>query len=129
MKLIFLIALLLSILFYNLLNDEQKNSWIGFISLMTSIGFAVALMILIFGVWIMIDTTEAGAGSYPSAPENNEYKCYRFKAVATVFLEGYVYAKENDSIHELIESKKWEELENTEVIDVERILEIEKVDD
>lgn len=50
MKLIFLIALLLSILFYNLLNDEQKNSWIGFISLMTSIGFAVTLMILIFGV-------------------------------------------------------------------------------
>lgn len=50
MKLIFLKALLLSVLFYNLLNDEQKKSWLGLTSLITSIGFAITLMILIFGV-------------------------------------------------------------------------------
>lgn len=77
----------------------------------------------------MIDTTEAGAGSYPSAPENDDYKCYRFAVAATVEIESYVYAKTyEEAVDKINENIDWEEIESTNIVSVDDIVKIEKVE-
>ena len=44
----------------------------------------------------MIDTTEAGGGSYPS-PEEEKMKCYQFAFNATISGYGIVYAEDEYS--------------------------------
>lgn len=75
----------------------------------------------------MIDTQEVGAGSYPSAPEDTEYKCYRFKALITEEIEGYIYIKKDEDVREMIQCKKWEEIDSSRVIEVEEIVEVKEV--
>lgn len=77
----------------------------------------------------MIDTAEAGAGSYPDAPENKE-KCYSFKIVALCELEGYVYAENYDKAEELIMNSNTDERYLENIKEVEEITEIkEEIDE
>jgi len=75
----------------------------------------------------MIDTTEAGAGSYPSAPEI-ELKCYRIKVITSNEIECIVYAKNEDNAKKDALNGDWEEIEN-EKVKIEEILKIEEVKD
>lgn len=75
-----------------------------------------------------IDTIEAGAGSYPSAPEDKE-KCYEFKAVALCEIEGYVYAGNYDKAEELIKNNYFDEryIENIkQVEEVAKLVEVKE---
>ena len=76
----------------------------------------------------MIDTQELGAGTYPSAPEKKEYKCYRFKADISIKGEGYVYAKNEEEAKKLIYLGSWDELERKSIENVEEIEEINEMD-
>ncbi len=72
---------------------------------------------------------EAGAGSYPDAPKD-EYKCFKFTAVATVEIESYVYAKDYDeAIDKINFNVDWEEIENSNITTVDDILKVEEVKD
>ncbi len=73
----------------------------------------------------MVDTTEVGAGSYPSAPET-EYKCYRVKVATSNEIECIIYAQSEEDAMKGASSGEWEDIE-TEKIKVEEVLEIKEV--
>lgn len=50
MKTIFLTGLILNVIFYEVLNEEQKNSWLGLILLITTLIFGIILTVITFGV-------------------------------------------------------------------------------
>lgn len=76
----------------------------------------------------MIDTQEVGAGSYPSAPENDDYKCYRFVVTTTVEIESYVYAKDyEEALDKINDNVDWEEIEDSNIISVDDIIKVEEV--
>ena len=56
-------------------------------------------------------------------------KAYIFKIGVSAELTGYVYATSEEEAKELIEQKKWEEIEETKIEEVEEIKDIEEVKD
>lgn len=74
----------------------------------------------------MIDTVEAGAGSYPDAPENKN-KEYQFEFEASIKGYGYVYAKSEEEAKELIQSGKENEIVETYDMKLENITEIKEI--
>lgn len=74
----------------------------------------------------MIDTTEAGAGSYPEAPEDKE-KCYEFTADMSFKAKITVYAESEEQARELVEKGEESDMEMFDV-KIEDILEVREVD-
>lgn len=74
----------------------------------------------------MIDTTEAGAGSYPSAPEDTR-KQYEFELYATVKITGIVLAETEKEAEEFIERKEWDEITQQKIDEIEWIKDIKEV--
>lgn len=76
----------------------------------------------------MIDTQEAGAGSYPDVPKNNEYKCYRFTVTATVEIDSYVYAKGyEEALDKINKNIDREEIESSNIVSVDDVTKVEEV--
>ena len=73
----------------------------------------------------MIDTREAGAGSYPEPPESKEI-CFNFVIETIEELKGYVWAKDIAEAHQLILDKKWEEIDDGKTLEVLAINELEE---
>ena len=73
----------------------------------------------------MIDTREAGAGSYPEPPESKEI-CFNFTIEVREELKGYVYAKDIAEAHQLILEQKWEEIDEGKTLEVLAINELEE---
>ena len=73
----------------------------------------------------MIDTTEAGGGSYPS-PEEEKLKCYQFAFNATISGYGIVYAEDEQKA--LIEAQQgnYDDILDTWGMKIEEITKIEE---
>ena len=61
----------------------------------------------------------------PLEPKESKYKCYKFKGVASVIIEGYVWAKDAAEAVELAYNGEYEELDSTEI---EEVIEINSVE-
>lgn len=72
----------------------------------------------------MIDTTEAGGGSYPSPEE--KMKCYQFEFNATISGYGIVYAEDEQKA--LIEAQQgnYDDILDTLNMNIEEITKIEE---
>lgn len=73
----------------------------------------------------MIDTTEAGGGSYPS-PEEEKMKCYQFAFNATISGYGIVYAEDELSASLKAEQGDYEDILDTWGMKIEEITKIEE---
>lgn len=54
----------------------------------------------------MIDTTEAGGGSYPEPPEPKE-KCYTFRCDCSVIGEISIYADNLEKAEDMLKAGEW----------------------
>ena len=73
----------------------------------------------------MIDTTEAGGGSYPS-PEEEKMKCYQFEFNATISGYGIVYAEDEYSASLKAEQGDYDDILDTWGMKIEEITKIEE---
>lgn len=62
----------------------------------------------------------------PLEPQESEFKCYKFKGVATAIIKGYVWAKNAHEAAELAYTGGYEEIDSTEI---EEVLEIDSVEE
>lgn len=72
----------------------------------------------------VIDTVEAGAGSYPNPPEN-KLKCYQFEFNAEISGYGLVYAENEEQAEELIREEKYDDIIDTWGMEITDITNIE----
>ncbi len=61
-------------------------------------------------------------------PKESKEKCYYFKGVAMVTIEGYVWAKDAEEALELAYNREYEEIDSTEVEEVIEINKVEEID-
>lgn len=73
----------------------------------------------------MLDTTEAGGGSYPEAPEPKE-KCYQFDFIATIKGYGIVYAESETEAKEKIDNNDYDEIMDTFDMEIQEVTRIEE---
>ncbi|MCQ2978255.1 MAG: hypothetical protein MJ245_00460 [Clostridia bacterium] len=73
----------------------------------------------------MIDTTEAGGGSYPEPPEPKE-KCYKFEFNASISGYGYVTAKNKEEAERFIFARAEDDIADTYDMQIEEITSIEE---
>lgn len=74
-----------------------------------------------------MDTTGLGAGSYPQAPEENEYKCYKFTTEVSAKMNGFIYAHSEEEAKELIECGQNDDIDDFYDIKTENILSTSEV--
>lgn len=71
----------------------------------------------------MIDTVEAGAGSYPE-PDESQYKDYEFEFIGSYKGYGIVQAKDEESARELIMNGDYDDIIDTYSHTIEEITRI-----
>ena len=74
----------------------------------------------------MIETQSAGAGSYPSILESNEYECFEFVTEISAKVRGIVYARSVDEARELVEQGRNDDIDHICDKKVESIVELRK---
>ncbi len=75
-----------------------------------------------------METESLGAGTYPSFPEKDDFKCFEFVANISLIGYGYVYAKSEEEAKRLVNLGSWEELEKKEIERIEEITSIKEAD-
>ena len=74
----------------------------------------------------MIDTTEAGAGSYPDAPDDTS-KCYEIETEISAKMKVVIYAENEEKAEEYAEQGKNDDINDIYDIKIENILEMKEV--
>ncbi len=62
----------------------------------------------------------------PLEPQESKYRCYKFKGVATVTIEGFVWAENAQEAEELAYTGGYEEIDSTVIDEVIEINEIKE---